>query len=66
MTDVERAFIEGFEFAIEHAEIFEHDGWVRCGPFNDWTYARKKLAEECNRRYNVPADGAPASSSPTG
>lgn len=45
LSDTVRDMRAGFELAEEYAKIFEHDGWVRVGPFIDWDYARKKFDE---------------------
>ena len=37
------AMREGFELAVEYAEVSEHDGWHRVDPFVDWGVARKAL-----------------------
>lgn len=38
---LQKAKLEGFDIAVDNAEIYEHDGWVKCAPYNDWTMARK-------------------------
>jgi hypothetical protein len=45
-----KAFNDGFEFAVEYAEVSESDGWQRVGPYIDWGYARTKLHEELLNR----------------
>ncbi len=42
---IEKAMRDGFELAVDNAEISEHDGWHRTDPRNDWDYARKQLDE---------------------
>lgn len=34
---------QGFDIAYDNAEVSEHDGWHRVGPFIEWGVARKAL-----------------------
>jgi hypothetical protein len=34
---------QGFDLAVDHADISTNDEWQDCAPFNDWTAARKEL-----------------------
>jgi hypothetical protein len=52
-VDVRALLAEGFEIAVDHADISEHNGWHRTDPYNDWTVARRKLDE---RLATIPAD----------